>query len=75
MIMQLSQKRTCNGCRAYASYSHAINSCELGYKQISKYRKDIGITNYFPDEPCLKPLTVSDYSEAFQRVSNARQTN
>ncbi len=52
--MQLSQKRTCNKCRAYDGI---FTPCELGYK-IQVYW-DI---NLFcrPLEPCYKPLTRAE---------------
>lgn len=48
--MKLSQKRTCDRCRAL--YIGQYDSkCLLGYK----------IKNFSPETPCPKPCTNNDY--------------
>ena len=57
MNIRLSQKRTCNGCRACVSEW----SCEFGYKVAPKGTIAGRIYMWKPLEPCYKPKTMSEY--------------
>ena len=53
-------RKNCDGCRCIADHR-----CELGYKTKGKeIMTRTGITKPIPTEPCPKPLTYSDGSEA-----------
>ena len=55
--MRLSQKRTCDKCRAFYVYTgDAHPECSLGYEIITE--------GYIPAEPCPKPITNKEYIEA-----------
>lgn len=62
-MMKLSQKRTCNSCRALAG-----DSCDLGKKIKSVYFEVGIIKGYMPSEPCYKPLTSNDYFTAIELI-------
>ena len=52
--MKLSQKKTCNKCKAfYVHTGHPNPECSLGYKIITE--------GYIPAEPCPKPITNREY--------------
>jgi hypothetical protein len=69
--MKISNKRTCEGCRAL-TYAQSISGnyglqgclykcphCRWGYKNTASD----GLT--YPLEPCPKPKTYKDWSEGF----------
>jgi len=58
--------RTCNGCRALIVTNH--RDCDLGFKVVRDgYQRR-------PDEPCPKPRTNAQLSEAFKIKRDAAQT-
>jgi hypothetical protein len=61
--MKISQKHTCNGCRAYEEYfdgrlHHA--GCWLGYSQVENRIPPGALLGAYPTEPCPKPRTHKD---------------
>jgi hypothetical protein len=61
--MKLSQKRTCNSCKAESYDSRPyIARCELGFSVTEKNYEGI------PLEKCYKPLTNSQYVDAREIV-------
>lgn len=63
--MRLSQKRTCNGCRAYWARGRE-GRCELGFK--NRVAKGAHLfVSHAPAEPCYKPLTNEEYFQANQQ--------
>lgn len=65
----ISQKRTCNGCRAIADIYPNSWSCSLGYEVKSIPLPDFPkITKPVPCEPCPKPLTYDAWIKAYQQM-------
>lgn len=62
--MKLSQKKTCEGCRAYSE----VNGCELGFNNCGPHDKVLGICSAAPQEPCYKPLNYKEYFEARELI-------
>ena len=54
-MINLSQKRTCEGCKALEQYQGGTNKCTLGYS----FDK-----NWKPIEPCPKPKTIMELFES-----------
>lgn len=62
-MVEIKQRKVCGNCRAFWPVS---KRCSLGYR-VEPYRGAFGIiTDAKPQEPCPKPLTVSESSEANQ---------
>jgi hypothetical protein len=53
LMVKLSKKRTCEGCKALDMRQY-VSECILGYKIDD---------NFKPTEPCLKPKTYSEFIE------------
>lgn len=70
MSLKLSQKRTCNGCKALDAYCSGY--CDLHYKVKKSFYDKIGMTldKYTPLEPCFKPMTNEDRLAAYDRLRN-----
>lgn len=64
--MRLSKKRTCEGCRAIIDAQGEVMRCSLGYDNKGEYIRTIGSHRIKPQEPCLKPMTISEFIEAMQ---------
>ena len=62
--MKISQKKTCNNCRAL---THDCR-CELGYKIKAKYYAECIPINARPLEPCPAPKTVYESIEACRNL-------
>jgi hypothetical protein len=62
--MKLSQKRTCNRCRAFNMYT-----CDLHYRT----EMSSGGNFLVPKEPCPKPLSFSKLVEYSQQLFWAKQ--
>jgi len=61
--MELKQRKICGNCRVY---SRSSKQCGIGYNtQYAKNGFDI-VIDCIPQEPCPKPLTVSDSITAMQ---------
>lgn len=60
--MKLSQKKTCEGCRAFVESSS--NMCELGFNNRGRHDAVLGMNIIQPQEPCYKPLTIAQLYEA-----------
>lgn len=57
--MRLSQKRTCNGCKAL---NVADARCDLGVEiAILAAESDARFKKYRPNKECYKPTTNSDW--------------
>lgn len=71
--MNLSQKRTCKGCKALSHFeSFSIGYC-VGIDKTVKCKLGFGVVNKagipsFPYEPCYKPLTQKQLEEARRMV-------
>lgn len=73
--MKLSQKKTCEGCRAYLDgQGFRVTNCELGFRNKGAEMKIAGavINRISPQEPCYKPRTISELYEAARLVSIER---
>ena len=66
MIMKISQKKTCKGCRAWAAWK-TTPTCDLGY-EIQNGKEGFVCTNAKPMEPCPKPTRVADYVKALNTL-------
>lgn len=74
--MNLSQKRTCNRCRAFTYWHEDLypktqgNKCELNYPIyadiINEFQGALRFGIYRPLVKCWKPLTVSEYIECIK---------
>ena len=62
--MKLSQKRTCNGCKAF-DFDMGRGECELRVK--------IDYKTLSPLEPCYKPKTIEEYFEAYHEVFKVKE--
>lgn len=70
--MKLSQKRSCNSCKALMSKGYTGSDCCLGYK-IEDAKVVFGTTvAYKPTEPCPKPLNNNDLCDATKHYKNTR---
>ena len=68
--MRISQKRTCNNCKAEVQ-----GLCDLGYDS-DIYKVYHGITvSYRPLEPCPKPITNPDWCIAMRNYKKLIITN
>jgi hypothetical protein len=65
MDIEIKQRKNCGSCRALGNSRHYPN-CSLGYK-ITPTKTISGIyVDAKPDEPCPKPLTVTDFVECIR---------
>ena len=62
--IKISQKRTCNGCKALVSHAAQGCTCTLGYPLDS----DNGI----PSKPCPKPTTNENYCIAHTFLTKSK---
>lgn len=62
--MQISQKRTCEGCRVLDDGQGSFMDCGLGYNNKGKYDSVLGMRITKPQEPCPKPKTYKERYEA-----------
>lgn len=58
--MKLSQKKTCNGCRAYPLEVYK-SVCQLGVSIKRETVIDGVLYRFRPQDPCYKPLKTSDF--------------
>ncbi len=69
--MKLSQKRTCEGCRA--STPRYQTTCELGFNHKGELIKNLGVHRMVPQEPCYKPKTITELYQAYELVRITRR--
>ena len=62
--MKKTQKKTCGSCKALKAGT-GMYSCDLGHKIKTGKEIDGIVVEYIPQEPCYKPLTNSEWCEAF----------
>ena len=62
-MIKLSQKRTCEGCRALLQIQY-IDRCELGYKFDD---------NFKPLQSCPKPKTNSEFIQCREIFKEVKQ--
>lgn len=56
-MIKLSQKRTCEGCKALYMEQGGTHRCELNYKYNEHFK---------PSEPCPKPKTIMEFYECME---------
>ena len=67
-MIDIKQRKKCGACRAYSLTS---KRCDIGYST-ETIMSGFGIVlDCKPLEPCPKPLTVSDYMEAFKNYNKS----
>lgn len=77
--MLLSQKKTCNRCKAFNKDNdpNRFIACGLGYTIQAMAYDPYGFTSFgVPMEPCPKPMTYSDliYAEKWYRARELRKS-
>lgn len=60
-MMVISQKKTCEGCKALEDAQGATMKCRLEYNNRGRYISSLGIYKINPQEACPKPKTYMDY--------------
>lgn len=66
--MELRKRKKCGSCRCFKGGSQA--TCELRFTVKQDTNVFRVVVNGLPQEPCPKPLTVSDYVEALTNYKN-----
>ena len=78
--INISQKKTCNGCRAYCG-TVSTPYCELGYPIDLKAFDALGFTQFgIPKVPCPKPRNYSQFNEChdlyqFKHIGDLKNGN
>ena len=64
ILMKKTQKKTCNGCKAY-QYPY---DCALDYPIKEETHSPGLVVGGIPLEPCPKPKTIAEYLHAKQNI-------
>lgn len=71
--MKISQKKTCEGCKAINEIQGSTMDCKLGYHNKGRYDSFIALPKIEPQEPCPKPKTYKELIDAEEKYKKISQ--